>query len=347
MLHPGCTLLEDARLEGRNTFRLPATAWLLADVRDSAALDGLLAHPAIALRPLLVLGAGSNLVFAGDFPGTVLSLSDHRIEPLASDASTLRVRAAAGCEWNDLVQWTLARGGCGLENLIRIPGTVGAAPIQNIGAYGTEVGEFITVVEAFDREAGRLRRLDAADCGFGYRDSVFKREAGRWIVCAVEFALPRQRATRVDYAGVREELAALGLDPARPSHVAEAIARIRTRKLPDPAVLPNAGSFFKNPAVPAAQAEALAAAHPGLPVFPAGSDARKLSAAWMIEACGLKGAREGDAGVSAQHALVLVNHGHARGQDVLVLTRRIQQAVAARFGVDLEPEPRIIGAPDA
>ena len=205
--------------------------------------------------------------------------------------------------------------------------------------------QFIETVEAFHRGTGQFKRLSNADCGFGYRDSVFKADLESWVVTAVEFRLPRQRELQLDYAGVREELAAMGVDAPRAPHLAEAISRIRTRKLPNPALLGNAGSFFKNPILPSAQAEALAAAHAGVPLFPAGDPSlRKASAAWLIEQAGWKGFREGDAGVAAQHALVLVNHGHATGAQLLDLARRIAASVQERFGVALEPEPRIIGA---
>jgi len=242
------------------------------------------------------------------------------------------------------VDWTLAQGLAGLENLALIPGLVGAAPIQNIGAYGVEVGEFITAVEAWDRDSSAPVRLPRADCRFVYRDSAFRREPGRWIVTAVEFRMSRHREPNLGYAGVREETAAMGLSQPTAAQVAQAVRRLRRRKLPDPVLVPNAGSFFKNPLVPAALAGALAETHPRLPVYPASDDACKLSAAWLIEACGLKGMRQGDAGVSAQHALVLVNHGNASGTELLGLARHVADSVERRFGVRLEPEPRIVGA---
>jgi UDP-N-acetylmuramate dehydrogenase len=239
------------------------------------------------------------------------------------------------------VHWSLARGLVGLENLVLIPGTVGAAPIQNIGAYGVEVREFIANVEAWDRHDARLVTLSNQACAFAYRDSLFKRERERYIVTAVEFALPRERALSIDYAGVREELAALGVSAPTAPIVAEAIARIRTRKLPNPALIGNAGSFFKNPIVDAQRADALRAAHPLLPCWPTG-DRFKLSAAWLIESAGLKGLREGDAGVSEQHALVLVNHGHATGAQLWAMAERVRAEVRARFAVELEPEPLVV-----
>jgi UDP-N-acetylmuramate dehydrogenase len=349
---PGCRYTEDARLDARNTFGVAARTPLLVEVEDAAALPAVLADPLLRDgmqrgRGLLVLGGGSNLLFAGDAPGPVLAISACDMRVLADHGDFAIVRADAGASWDGFVRWSLAQGLAGLENLALIPGTVGAAPIQNIGAYGAEVRERIHAVEAFERATGEVRRLAPAACAFAYRDSLFKREPERYVVTAVEFELPRAAPLRLEYAGIGEELAAMGLGGTpTPVQVADAVSRIRRRKLPDPAVLGNAGSFFKNPIVPVAQAEALQAAHASLPVFRGDGDAtRKLSAAWLIEQCGWKGHRDGDggAGVAASHALVLVNHGGATGAQLLDLARRIAASVQARFGVAIEPEPRIVG----
>jgi UDP-N-acetylmuramate dehydrogenase len=354
---PGCRYTKDARLDARNTFGVAARAPLLVEIDDAAALPAVLADPLLRdgmLRDgmrrdgdLLVLGGGSNLLFAGDAPGPVLALAARGMQVLADHGDFAIVRADAGASWDGFVRWTLGQGLSGLENLALIPGTVGAAPIQNIGAYGTEVRERIHVVEAFERESGELRRLPPDRCAFAYRDSLFKRDPDRFIVTAVEFALPRTAALRLEYAGIGEELAAMGVAAApTAAQVADAVSRIRRRKLPDPAVLGNAGSFFKNPLVPAAQAQALQAEHPSLPAFRGEADAtRKLSAAWLIDQCGWKGHRDegGAAGVAASHALVLVNHGGASGAQLLDLAHRIAGSVQARFGVAIEPEPRIVG----
>ena len=343
---PGYRLTANAPLRDRNTFGVQASAPWLIEVDDASALGEVMALPQVAESESLVIGGGSNLLFAGDAPGAVIAMATHGLRVLSDDGEQARVRADAGVAWHPLVMWTLEQGLCGLENLALIPGTAGASPIQNIGAYGTEVGEFIAVVEALDRHAGAMVRLDRDACAFAYRDSVFKHQADRYLVTAVEFVLPRTPHLRLDYAGIREELAAMGIEGTpRASQVAEAVIRIRRRKLPDPAVLGNAGSFFKNPIVPAAQAEALAGAHPGMPLFRgAGDETRKLSAAWLIDQCGWKGHRDGDAGVAPSHALVLVNHGSATGTQLLDLARRIAASVRERFGVSIEPEPRIVGA---
>jgi len=338
----GYTLVENAPLVTRNTLRVDARATLLAEVRDAAKLPELLDFPAVRAGKLLVLGEGSNILLTGDVGGTVLAMETRGVH-LEQDGDTAHIAVAAGERWDDLVRWTLGQGFAGLENLILIPGTVGAAPIQNIGAYGTEVAEFIESVEAWDRIERRVVTLDRNACAFAYRDSIFKHEPDRFIVTAVRFALPRQRALRLDYAGIREELERMGVDKPAPFHVAEAVVHLRTRKLPDPAVIGNAGSFFKNPIIDAVQGEALKREHPELVAWP-GKDARwKLSAAWLIEAAGFKGTREGDAGISNRHALVLVNHGKASGQDLWHYAQRVIEGVQARFGVRLEPEPMVIG----
>ena len=338
---PPYLLTPDDSLAARNTLRVPArTAWL-AEVRDPAAIPEVLRRSEVNGRQLLVLGEGSNVLFTRDFDGLVLALANRGIEVLEDTGDTVRLRAAAGEDWHGLVRWSLARGLCGLENLSLIPGTVGAAPIQNIGAYGAELAETLETVEAYDREAGMFVRLSNAQCEFSYRQSVFKRQPERWIITSLELFLHRDAPLKLGYAGVREELAAMGVRTPTAAEVSEAVCRLRRRKLPDPAAIGNAGSFFKNPVISNDEAEKLQAAHPGLPVFNA-PDGRKLSAAWMIEQCGWKGFRDGDAGVSEKHALVLVNHGQATGVQLWLLAQRIRDSVREKFGVRLEPEPTII-----
>jgi UDP-N-acetylmuramate dehydrogenase len=338
----GFTLASDASLKGRNTLRVDARARLLAEIRDPTKLPEVLAYPAIRSGPVCVLGEGSNVLFTGDYAGSVIVMANQGVEVFERDDHSL-LRVAAGERWDDFVRWALGRGHAGLENLILIPGTVGAAPIQNIGAYGVEVGEFIDSVEAYDTHAGEFVVLDRNACAFSYRNSSMKHQPGRWIIVAVTFALPRQHEVRINYAGIADELAAMGVDKPAPFHVAEAVVRLRTRKLPDPAVIGNAGSFFKNPIVSAQKAEAMRLAHPDLPVWAHAGDTAKLSAAWMIEAAGFKGQREGDAGMSGRHALVLVNHGKATGPELWAFAQKVQAGVQVKFGVTLEPEPVLVG----
>ena len=338
----GYRVTEDADLSRRSSFRVPAhTEWLI-EIDDASALPAVFELGAVQRSPLLILGEGSNVLLTRDWPGVVLAPVQRGIRILEDDGEHALVRVEAGENWNDFVHWSLGKGFSGLENLILIPGSVGAAPIQNIGAYGVEVREFVETVQAFDRQNGRIVRLTNADCAFAYRDSLFKREPDRYLVCAVEFRLPRRRELRLDYAGVREELAAMKIDAPSHAAVADAVMRLRLRKLPNPAEIGNAGSFFKNPVVSTAQAGDLQRAHPTLPSWPAEYGQRKLSAAWLVEAAGFKGLREGDAGVSERHALVLVNHGAATGEQIWTLAQRIMDGVRARFGIRIEPEPRIV-----
>jgi UDP-N-acetylmuramate dehydrogenase len=336
----------DVPLAGRNTFGVDAHARCLATVHDATALPAMLAEPSLQGLPVMALGAGSNVLFATTrIDGCLVHLACDSARIISDDGDHAVVRVHAGCEWDALVDWTLDRGLQGLENLALIPGQVGAAPIQNIGAYGVEVGSYIVAVHAYDCLAGAFVRLEHAECEFGYRDSLFRREPDRRIVIALELCLPRHGETDLAYAGLREELATLGDLAPTPRNVAAAVRSIRRRKLPDPAVAGNAGSFFKNPVVPRAFALDLQARHAGLPVYPTAQDAeRKLSAAWLIEQAGWRGFRSGDAGISAQHALVLVNLGHATGADLLAVARSVMGSVQEKFGVLLEPEPRVVGA---
>ncbi|MDE2346162.1 MAG: UDP-N-acetylmuramate dehydrogenase, partial [Gammaproteobacteria bacterium] len=316
-------LVKNAPLDRHSTFHVPARAALLAEINNLTALPELLTLDETRDKPLLVLGDGSNVLFTQDFHGLVILIAAHGMEILEEDAASTRVRASAGDNWNELVHWTLARGLCGLENLSLIPGRVGAAPIQNIGAYGVELAETLATVEAYDRQIGEWVQLTREACDMSYRQSVFKRQPERWIITAVELILPRSAPLKLDYAGIREELTSMKVARPNAMDVSNAVSRLRRRKLPDPAVIGNAGSFFKNPVVSRLDAEKLQTAHPELPVFDA-PDGKKLSAAWLIEACGWRGFREADAGVSDRHALVLVNHGKASGAQIWSLAQRIR-----------------------
>ncbi|WP_367382122.1 UDP-N-acetylmuramate dehydrogenase [Stenotrophomonas cyclobalanopsidis] len=339
------TLTENAPLQALNTFHVRANAAQLVELHDPALLPDVLALPSVANGPLLVLGSGSNVLIADDLPGTVLVFGNRDISFLEHRADHAVIRAGAGVSWHGLVMFSLQEGLSGLENLALIPGTAGAAPIQNIGAYGAQVGEFIQTVEAWDCQEQAWVRMDNEQCGFGYRDSVFKQQPDRYLITAIELRLPLLHALRMDYAGIREELQAQGVELPSAVDVANAVITIRRRKLPDPDVLGNAGSFFKNPVLPLEQVDVLLQHFPELPVFPAErDDQRKVSAAWMIESCGWKGFRDGDAGVAPSHALVLVNHGNATGAELLDLARRISASVLEKFGVPIEPEPRLLGA---
>ena len=331
-----------AELTGFNTFGLRARAARLVHVRDVDQLRALLTEADWARTPRLVLGGGSNVVLTGDFAGTVLKVDLPGRRLLRTEADAWIVEAGAGESWHDFVRWTLAQGWPGLENLSLIPGTVGAAPIQNIGAYGLELVERFESLDAVELDSGELRRFDAAACAFGYRDSVFKRNPGRWMVVAVRFRLPRPWRALTRYADVARELEARGLAQPGALEVSDAVIAIRRRKLPDPAVLGNAGSFFKNPVVDAARCARLLAEHPALPHYPQADGSEKLAAGWLIEHAGWKGRDLGPVGCYERQALVLVNRGGATGDDVRRIAQAIIADVDARFGVRLEPEPVFI-----
>lgn len=336
----------DADLRDLNTLHLPARASRLQPIDEAADLPELTDTLVQRAEPLLVLGGGSNIVFAADFPGTVLHMRTHGVTVLERSTGSVCVSVAAGESWHDWVLHALEQGWHGLENLALIPGTVGAAPVQNIGAYGVELKDHVDHVEAWDTVSRTWLRLGAAECRFGYRDSIFKHElAGRALITRVAFRLSTRPDVRCGYADLQQTLALRGITEPAPRDVFDAVCAVRSAKLPDPAVLGNAGSFFRNPVLSAADAARLLAAHPDAPHYPAADDTVKFAAAWLIDQGGWAGRRVGDAGVHERQALVLVNHGHASATALLALARAIQDDVYARYGVSLEPEPLILGAP--
>jgi UDP-N-acetylmuramate dehydrogenase len=328
---------ENPSLRNLNTFGLDASAGLLLEIESE---EDLLAAPALDPARDLVLGGGSNVVLVDDVPGTVFLNRIRGIDVVGEDGDTCLVEAGAGENWHGLVEWSLARGLSGLENLSLIPGSAGAAPIQNIGAYGVELASVLETVTAWDWQRGCWTLLSRDDCRLGYRDSRFRSgDAGRFLITSVRLSLSRTFEPRIDYPGLAREL---GASKPTARSVSDAVIRLRRRKLPDPSVTGNAGSFFKNPVVTAEEAEMLRSRHAGLPSWPAADGQVKLSAAWLIEACGLKGRKVGDARVSEQHALVLVNAGGASGRDIKALAVAVQEAVYGSFGVRLEPEPLLV-----
>ncbi|HET7775029.1 MAG TPA: UDP-N-acetylmuramate dehydrogenase [Azospira sp.] len=336
-------LRPDADLRPHNTLALPGRAAFLASIADAAQLAELGRVEALRGKRRFILGGGSNLVLNGDVDGLVLRLAIPGRELAAEDDAAWYVRAGAGEDWHAFVRWTLAAGYPGLENLSLIPGTVGAAPIQNIGAYGLEVGERFHHLEAVDLESGAAVRFDRHACRFGYRDSLFKQEGwhlnGRYAITHVTFRLEKNWQAVTRYADVARELEATCSAVPTPLQVSDAIIAIRQRKLPDPAQVPNAGSFFHNPVVDAATAARLAAAYPALPQYPQHDGRVKLAAGWLIEQAGWKGRNLGPAGMYEKQALVLVNRGGATGADVRALMGAVRGDVRGKFGVELTPEP--------
>ncbi|AOY92828.1 UDP-N-acetylenolpyruvoylglucosamine reductase [Cupriavidus sp. USMAA2-4] len=327
-------------LRRHNTFGFDVRARFAAHVRSEDDLVAALADPRVAGLPVLVLGGGSNVVLTADLQALVLLMEIPGFSARASETAWL-VTAGAGENWHALVCRTVTEGMPGLENLALIPGTAGAAPIQNIGAYGVELRERFASLRAYDRASGTFVELDAAQCAFGYRDSLFK-QAGkdRYIITAVTLRLPRPWQAVLGYAELARELH----DEPAPGAAAilDAVVAIRSRKLPDPTRIGNAGSFFKNPVVSAAQGAALLAVHPGMAHYTQADGRIKLAAGWLIDQCGFKGVRDGAVGVYEKQALVLVHHGGGNGAQLLALSTRIADAVQARFGVRIEPEPVVL-----
>lgn len=327
-------------LAAYNTFHVAAGAHRLATLENPGELADIHFDP----ERDLVLGDGSNVLLASDVPGTVWlnRIPGKRIG--TPKHGRVPVSVGAGEPWHEVVRWTLENGLSGLENLSLIPGRCGAAPLQNIGAYGVELAEHLEAVEAWDWHTGKLVRIHRQDCDFAYRDSRFKsREPDRWLITTLHLSLDTRFEPRLDYQGLRD---ALGDAPVSAKNVSDAVIRLRRARLPDPERIGNAGSFFKNPVLASDQAQRLREIAPSVPLHEVGADRFKTSAAWLIEACGWKGRRIGDAGVSERHALVLVNHGEATGAELLALAERIRTDVRDRFQVCLEPEPRIIDFSD-
>lgn len=334
-------LRSDVSLKPFNTFGVEVRARLFAEARDDAQVREGIARATELGLPLLVIGGGSNLLLTGDVAALVLRMASRGIRRLDDDGEQVRIEAEAGEVWDDLVRWSLAQGLAGLENLSLIPGTVGAAPMQNIGAYGVELKDVFDSLVALDRQTGELREFELDECAFAYRDSLFKRQPGRWIILRVRFRLSRRAALHLDYGPVRQRLAEEGVAAPTPADVARVICAIRREKLPDPALLGNAGSFFKNPSVPAATAARLRDEYPDLVGYAQADGQVKLAAGWLIDKAGWKGFRAGAAGVHAQQALVLVNHGGASGGEIHALAERIRADIRQRFGVELEMEPNL------
>ena len=330
------SLIPDFDLATRNTLALRASSRYGLEVDDARMLPALFEYAAGHGLPVRVLGGGSNVVLSEVFEGitALLTLSGRRIIEETEDC--VLVEAAAGETWHDLVTWTVEQGFGGLENLALIPGTAGAAPVQNIGAYGAELADFFYSLDAYDRETGETLLFEKQACGFAYRDSVFKQKPNRYVVLTIRLSLPRQWTANLRFAGLTDLADVPDLSPRM---VMDRVVALRTSKLPDWKVNPNAGSFFQNPIVPIEAAEPILAEFPAAPNYPQPDGLTKLSAGWLIEKSGLKGFRMGPVGMSERHALVVVNHGGATQSDVAALASHVKMAVKDRFGVLLHEEP--------
>ncbi|WP_317847565.1 UDP-N-acetylmuramate dehydrogenase [Pseudomonas sp. HTZ2] len=332
---------ERVSLKPYNTFGIDVKARYFTQAHDDAQVRQALAEAIERQVRVLVIGGGSNLLLTGDIDALVLHMASRGRRVLQDDGDRVVVEAEAGEPWHPFVRWSLTQGFCGLENLSLIPGTVGAAPMQNVGAYGVEIKDVFAGLTALDRETGELRDFALEECAFAYRDSLFKRNPGRWLILRVRFALSRTLHAHLDYGPVRQRLLEQGVHGPTAMAISEAICSIRREKLPDPAELGNAGSFFKNPVVTAALAEQIRERFPGVVAYPQADGQVKLAAGWLIEQAGWKGYRDGDAGVHRLQSLVLVNYGRASGAQVHDLARRIQADIYERFGVELEMEPNL------
>jgi UDP-N-acetylmuramate dehydrogenase len=338
-------------LQAHNSFGIVAKARALVRVRSEADVQQLLADPDHRAVPKFVLGGGSNIVLTGDVKPLVLKVEvmGRRLAQEAPRAVILE--AGAGENWHEFVSWTVDQGWGGLENLALIPGTVGASPVQNVGAYGVELQDRFESLDAIDLVTGKIFTLDATQCAFGYRDSVFKHIAakegdfglaGRALILRVRFRLPKPWKPVLGYLDLERKMHETGVRSPSARQVYDWVCAIRGAKLPDPRVIGNAGSFFKNPTVTPEQCQDIIARDPNIVHYPMPDGSVKLAAGWLIDACGWKGKSVGNAGVYEKQALVLVNRGGATGGEVVTLARAIQTSVYERFGIRLEPEPVVV-----
>lgn len=331
-------------LKPYNSFALPAVARRLLRVRSDDDLRGALADPGLAALPKRVLGGGSNIVLTRDLQELVLKVEILGRRVVARGDDAVIVEAGGGEEWHGFVTWTLEQGLAGLENLALIPGSVGAAPVQNIGAYGVELRDRFESLDAIDLATGRHFTLDGPACRFGYRDSIFKHDgpdglAERCLITRVRFRLPQPPSPVLGYLDIERKIAETGVTHPTPQQVYDWVCAIRRAKLPDPKRIGNAGSFFKNPVVTPEQCRDIIARDPSVVHYPMADGSFKLAAGWLIDACGWKGKSIGQAGVYEKQALVLVNRGQAIGGEIVTLAKAIQESVYGRFGIRLEPEP--------
>lgn len=325
-----------------NTFRIDVMAKYFVEVTSNEDLLALIQTDEFKSNEKFVLGGGSNLLLTKDFDGIVIRLGIKGIE-VEEKGDDIFVKAGAAEVWNDFVQFNVNKGYAGLENLSLIPGTVGACPIQNIGAYGVEVKDTIVEVEAFHLASASIQKFTNAECKFAYRESIFKNECkGEYIIVSVTFKLSKIPSLKLHYGAIEEELNKRGITNPSLRNVADVVSEIRVSKLPDPSTIGNSGSFFKNPIIEKSQFDELISKHPALVNFPASDGRVKLAAGWLIEQCGWKGKQIGHVGTWKNQALVIVNHGDASGKEIYDFSALIIQSVFERFGVSLEREVNIL-----
>lgn len=337
------TIQSNVSLKPYNTFGIDATARYLVEVENEEDIQTLLQLPNTHSLPMLILGGGSNLLLTQDFNGLVVKINLKGISLVKEDQEYVWVRAGAGESWHGFVMYCVEKGWAGIENLSLIPGTVGAAPMQNIGAYGVEIKDTFDRLEAVHVATGKKHIFNNADCRFGYRNSIFKNEAkGQYIISSVQFKLAKKPTFHVSYGDIQNTLEQMGVKELSIKSVSEAVIKIRRSKLPDPAEIGNAGSFFKNPEIPSSQYETLKTQYPTIPGYVINETTVKVPAGWLIEQNGWKGKRIGSIGVHTRQALVLVNYGGGKGAEIQQLARKIQDSVEEQFGIRLYTEVNFV-----
>lgn len=333
---------ENISLKPYNSFGIDVKASYFAEIFSEADLARLFKNEIVKSQKLLVIGGGSNVLFTQDYKGLVVKISIKGIESKAIDDKVL-VTAGAGEVWNDFVNYCVGHHFAGVENLSLIPGTVGASPIQNIGAYGVELKDVFESCSAFEIKTGKIKTFTYGDCHFGYRESIFKGELkGQYIITSVTFRLSAEAKINTSYGAIETELLNRGIENPNIADVSAAVSHIRVSKLPDPSTIGNAGSFFKNPVIEKYEFADIVAKHPDVVHYPTADDKIKLAAGWLIEQCGWKGKVVGQTGTWKNQALVLVNHGHATGTEVYNFSEQIIDSVKSTFGVTLEREVNIL-----
>ncbi len=334
---------QNASLKNLNTFHIDARADLIASIVNIDDLDEIFTTYKYKAKKKLILGGGSNILFTRNYLGIVLKMEINGIEVVEDSSDSVIVGFGAGENWHQCVLWCIEQGLGGIENLSLIPGTIGAAPMQNIGAYGVEIKEIFHSLEAYEIKSGKIVKFYNEDCKFGYRYSIFKGALkDKYVITRVFLRLTKKPVFNIEYGNLKEKLEEMGVWSLDLKNVSQAVIDIRQAKLPDPMEIGNAGSFFKNPVIETDYFESLQAAFENIPGYKVDKENTKVPAAWMIDQCGWKGKRIGDIGVHDKQALVLVNHGNGAGKDILELSRDIQKSVFKTFGVQLETEVNIV-----
>jgi UDP-N-acetylmuramate dehydrogenase len=334
---------KDIQLKPFNTFGIEATAKYFIEVSSIEQLQEILQNPDYQSTERLILGGGSNMLLTKDFEGLVIKIAIKGFEVVNENEDNIWLKVGAGVVWHDLVLQCVNQNYAGMENLSLIPGTVGAAPMQNIGAYGIEIKEVFEELQALELATGEIKNFDKAMCNFGYRESIFKHEAkGKYIILNVTFKLNKRPTFHIEYGAIKDTLAEMNISEMSIKSMSDAVIHIRQSKLPNPAEIGNAGSFFKNPEIPNSQFETLKAQFPTIPSYPVSDTTTKVPAGWLIEQAGWKGQRFGNVGVHAKQALVLVNYGGGKGEEIKDLSQKIQASVKEKFEIQLSVEVNFI-----